>query len=136
MPNYVRLTDAVAVRVAELLDARAFAVATTDAAVIVKARQGRSAGSTLNLNTDLSLFVVFKLPLPLPIRLRLRLYFENTADALQQFVSGLSRTDWPAPGATPHARSTDEHVRVWYGSSDEGSAALRWRPFDRRELGL
>jgi hypothetical protein len=134
MPNYVRLTDAVAVRVAELLDARAFAVATTDAAVIVKARQGRSAGSTLNLNTDLSLFVVFKLPLP--IRLRLRLYFENTADALQQFVSGLSRTDWPAPGATPHARSTDEHVRVWYGSSDEGSAALRWRPFDRRELGL
>jgi hypothetical protein len=134
MPGYARLTDAVAVRVAELLDARAFAVTTSDDAVIVKARQGRSAGSTLNLNTDLSLFVVFKLPLP--VRLRLRLYFENTADALQEFVSGLSRTEWPAPGAAPHARATDEQVRIWYGSSDEGSAALHWRAFDRRELGL
>jgi hypothetical protein len=134
MPDYARLRDAVAERVAELLDAREFAVAAAEDGVIVKALQGKSAGSTLHLSTHLSGLIELKLPLP--TKLRLRTYFENTADAVQEFVSRVSRTDWPAPGAKPRARATDDQVHVWYGSGDESSAALRWRPFDRHELNL
>lgn len=134
MPDYPRLRDAVAERVAELLDPHMFAVTTTEDAVIVTARQGKSAGSAAHLTTHLTGLLVFKLPLP--TKLRLRMYFENMADALQEFVSTVSRADWPAPGATPHAGATDDQVRVWYGSDDETSAALRWRPFDRHEVDL
>ena len=134
MPDYARLRDAVAERVAELLDARAFAVTTAEDGIIVKALQGNSAGSTLRLSTQLSGLIM--LNLPLSTKLRLRTYFENTADALQEFVSRVSRTDWPAPGAKPRARATDDQVHVWYGSDDESSAALRWRPFDRHELSI
>jgi hypothetical protein len=134
VPDYARLTDAVAERVADLLDARAFAVTTDEYGVIVKALHGNSAGSTLHLSTHLSGLIMLKLPLP--TRFRLRTYFENTADALQEFVSRVSRTDWPAPGAKPRARATNDQVHVWYGSDDESSAAVRWRPFERHEIGL
>jgi hypothetical protein len=130
MPDYPRVSDAVAERVAELLDARAFAVTADEYGVTVKALQGNSAGSTLHLSMHLSGLIMLKLPLP--TKLRLRTYFENTADSLQEFVSRASRTDWPAPGAKPRARVTDDQVHVWYGSDD----ALRWRPFDRHELSL
>jgi hypothetical protein len=76
------------------------------------------------------------LRLPLPMSLRLRMFFENEADTLQEFVSETRSEPWPAPHAKPHARVSDDEVRVWYGTRDEASAALCLLPISRSELGL
>ncbi len=79
---------------------------------------------------------LMELRLPLPMSLRLRVFFENQADVLQEFVSTTRGEAWPAPDAQPHARVSDDEVHVWYGTRDEASAALSWRPISRSELGL
>jgi hypothetical protein len=38
-------------------------------------------------------------------------------------------------GAKSYARVTRDAVHVWYGTGEEDTASLVWRPFDRSELG-
>ena len=118
----------IAERLREILPSDEFEVEVDGATVRV-----RSLGWPGAVLTGLA---IVPLRLPLPISLRLRLFFENEADALQDFVSTVQGETWPAPGAKPHARVTDELVNVWYGTGNEASAVLRWRPFTRSELGL
>jgi hypothetical protein len=79
---------------------------------------------------------LLQLRLPLPVNVRIRLYFDQEARQLQKFVSGIRGGRWPAEGAEPHVEVDEHQVRVWYGDGPEASAALRWRPIPRSEIGL
>ena len=76
------------------------------------------------------------LRMPLPASLRLRILFENVASGVQEFFAEATGQSWPAAGASPHVRVTDTDVHVWYGDSDENTAVVRLKSFDRAELGL
>jgi len=65
---------------------------------------------------------------------RLRIYFENQAASVQEFVSRLTESAWPASGAKPHVRVTETEVHVGY-ALPAGDMVLAWRPVDRVELG-
>jgi hypothetical protein len=125
------LPRAVADRFREIVPPGEFEVDVDGEHVVVRAiPPARGAGSVMHGLARL------ELKLPLPASLRLRLFFEAEARSLQEFVSKTSRRNWPAPNATPHVRVDPDWVHVWYGPADEEHAVLRWRPFDRTELGL
>ena len=131
MVHRAALINALAERVGEVLPTHGYKVERDDTRLVVRAvPPTRGAGSVLVGPGMLSLM------LPLPKPLRLMAFFETEARSLQEFVSTTQGNDWPAPGAEPHARVTDKEVRVWYGTEDESTACLRWRPFNRAELGL
>jgi hypothetical protein len=130
MADTARLIAALAERLRETLPPSEFGVEEDGQAVTVKALASRHAGSTLHLSG----VIMFKLPLP--ASLRLQVFFENEADAVQEFVSKVQGKAWPVLGAEPHALVSEDQVHVWYGTGDEATAALRWRPFNRRELQL
>ena len=138
MPQYVRMsTDrealamAIAERYREILPPDEFEVDVLGHEMHVKAMgHDAEAGSTI---TGPGFFV---LHVPLPRSMRVHAFFDNEARALQEFVSRFRHQPWPSPGADPHVHLTDTQVRVWYGTPDETQAAVRWRPFDRKQLGI
>jgi hypothetical protein len=108
-----RVIAPLAQRLTEILPADEFEVEVRGTTLAV--RSLRRPGASLLTGA------LFELRLPLPMALRLRVYFENQADSLQDFVSEVKGTEWPAAGAKPRVRVTDEEVHVWYGSGDEAT---------------
>jgi hypothetical protein len=126
LPN---VTQALVSRYREILSARAFRVEMHGRRLTVTALQpSKHAGSALNGPG----FLLLKVPFPRAVMLRF--FFESEAGGLQKFVSQVLRSEWPAPGAAPHAHVTDTQVFVWYGGESYGDAVVAWRPLDLSEL--
>jgi hypothetical protein len=61
-------------------------------------------------------------------------FFESRARAHQEFVSAAQGKPWPFVGAVACVRATETEVCVWYEAP--GGEHLRWKPFNRHQLGL
>jgi hypothetical protein len=130
MADSPALWGAIAERLHEVLPSDEFRItAKVDGVSIVWDAANHHRHATLDLSG-------LMLELPLPGDVRLRLFFENQAASVQEFVSDVTGTAWPAPGARPHVHVEPTSIEVWYDGPDPASASLTWRPLDRTALGL
>ncbi len=125
-----RLVDALIERIGEIAPPNFEATTVADGYLLTISGLGPRAGAS-----SLSWPGLF-LCLPSPPSMRLKVLFENVASGVQEFFEEATGQPWPAVGASPHVRVTDTEVHVWYGDSDENAAVVRFRSFDRTELGL
>jgi hypothetical protein len=67
---------------------------------------------------------------------RLERIFETYSRDIQRFLTNSRKRPWPVEGAAPHIDIGPETIDVWWGGFKKMEAAVRLRPFDRKELGI
>ena len=128
-PNEQQLIEAMSERVAEIVDPADCEV-TTDGKTIKLVGVNRLLG---NMTTIMPFFI---LRAPLPADQRLKMAVEAVAKSTQRFLTSCGGPAWPAPDTGPHVTVSSEQINVWWGGPSEADATVRFRPLDRRQLGV
>jgi hypothetical protein len=129
VPGESAFINALAERTAELVDGRELDVA-SDGKTITLTGRGPLGGMT----SILMPFFILRAPAGLEERLEMAL--RSHGDRLQQLLSRIHGSPWPADGATTRVAVNAERLSLWWGGTREEEAVARLRPMIRAEIGI
>jgi hypothetical protein len=123
------LTNSLAERIREILPAGEFEVEACSGIVNIQGI-GQYRGSSM------ASMSVLLLGMPGDISDKLDMIFMSQGEEIQEFLTDLLGEPWPARGAKPHVRVTQDTVQLWWGGPTKDQAVVKLRPILRRDLGL